>query len=286
MNRISIFYEHIAEAAVQSGLTLEEVCEKVKSFGYDAVEIDAKRLWDEGGAILPLLKKTGLAVNTIYYFYSFGRTEDHMIADEEEIRRVLSLCAPAECKTLLVVCGFLTEDELDRESAAYRTRRDRMRKATARMVALAEQQGVGVVMEDFDGVTAPFSTAEELLWFLENVPGLRCGFDTGNFQYSEEDAAAVLPQFLPYISGIHCKDRGWTKNDGEPKITIHDRPMYPVAVGDGDLDIKGMLTTILQTGYTGVVAAEHFGSAHQLRDMERSALYLKKILKDYYENLA
>lgn len=88
-------------------------------------------------------------------------------------------------------------------------------------------------MEDFDGDNAPFSTAAELLWFMENVPGLRCGFDTGNFLYSEEDAAAVLPDFLPYIAAVHCKDRGWAKNAGDPKITVGGRAMYPVAVGDG-----------------------------------------------------
>ena len=53
--------------------------------------------------------------------------------------------------------------------------------------------------------------------------------------------------------------------------------MYPVAVGDGDLDMAGMVRTILDAGYTGVFAAEHFGSADQLRDMERSAQYLKNL---------
>ena len=87
----------------------------------------------------------------------------------------------------------------------------------------------------------------------------------------------VLPDFLPYISAVHCKDRGWAKNAGEPKITVGGRAMYPVAVGDGDLDMAGMVRTILDAGYTGVFAAEHFGSADQLRDMERSAQYLKNL---------
>ena len=33
MNRLSIFYEHIAEAAEQSGLSLEETCRRVKGCG-------------------------------------------------------------------------------------------------------------------------------------------------------------------------------------------------------------------------------------------------------------
>ena len=222
-NQLSVFYEHIVDAQSQTGLPLETVCEKVKGFGFDFVEIDAKRLFAESETILPMLERAGLGVNCIYYFFDFGAAGG--------------------------------SPEADRAAA----------------------QGVTVVMEDFDGDSAPFSTAAELLWFMQNVPGLRCGFDTGNFLYSEEDAAAVLPDFLPYISAVHCKDRGWAKNAGEPKITVGGRAMYPVAVGDGDLDMAGMVRTILDAGYTGVFAAEHFGSADQLRDMERSAQYLKNL---------
>ena len=284
MNKISIFYEHMADAAKQSGLTMEDVCAKVKAFGYDAVEIDANRIMNEGDVILPMLEKNGLAVNTIYYFYTFGNGENHMEADKVQAEKILSLCAPVKCKNLLCVPGFLTEEEMDRNGEPYQLRRERMAKAIAYLIEIAAKEGVAVSMEDFDGDTAPFSTASELLWFMQNVPGVGCGFDTGNFQYSEEDAVAVLPDFLPYLTGVHCKDRGWTKNGSDPKITIQDRPMYAVAVGDGDLDMAGMLKTILDTGYTGILAAEHFGSNDQLIDMARSASWLKGFLKGYYGN--
>lgn len=280
MNKLSIFYEHIAEAAKQSGLSVEEVCGKVKGFGYDYVEIDAKRLMNEGETILPMLEKAGLGIGGMYYFFDFGADENFEANDRAAAERIVALCAPANCRTILCVPGFLKENELERGSEAYELRRTRMLASLRVLIALAEKEGITVVMEDFDGYAAPFSTAAELLWFMKNADGVRCGFDTGNFLYSEEDAAAVLPDFLPYISGVHLKDRGWTENDGNPKATVLGRKMYPVAVGDGDLDIAGMLRTILETGYTGVLAAEHFDSANQLRDMERSANYLKGLLAD------
>ena len=55
MNRLSVFYEHIAEAARQTGLPLDAVCAKVKGFGFDAVELDAKRLFTECETLLPRL---------------------------------------------------------------------------------------------------------------------------------------------------------------------------------------------------------------------------------------
>ena len=43
MNRISVFYEHMAEAMKQENITLDEVCAAVKRFGFDGVELDANR---------------------------------------------------------------------------------------------------------------------------------------------------------------------------------------------------------------------------------------------------
>ncbi|MNO04946.1 hypothetical protein D3C81_2261480 [compost metagenome] len=41
--KLSVFYEHIRDAAGQSGLSLEEICILVHSFGIDALEMDADR---------------------------------------------------------------------------------------------------------------------------------------------------------------------------------------------------------------------------------------------------
>ena len=283
MNQLSVFYEHIAEAAAQSGLTLEETCRRTKTFGFNLVEMDAKRLLTEEDVILPLLEKADIGIHCIYNFFDFGVGADHLAADRAEAEKVVSLCVRANCSKLLVVAGFLTGDEMERGSEAYIQRRARMAESVKLLVTLATEKSITVVMEDFDSDTAPFSTAEELLWFMENVPGLRCGFDTGNFLYSEQDAAAALPQFLPYISGVHCKDRGLTANDGVSKATVAGRKIYPVAVGSGDLDIERIMVAVLDAGYTCPFVAEHFDSKHQLRDMERSADWMRAVLKEYYE---
>ncbi len=283
MNQLSIFYEHIAEAAEQSGLSLEETCRKVKGFGFDLVEMDAARLLREEDMLLPLLKTSGLGINCLYHFFSLGAKAGCAEEDRAEAEKIVSLAVRANCSRILVVAGFLNEDELDRTSEAYAAHRDRMAEGVRLVVKLAAEKGIAVLMEDFDGVSAPFSTAEELLWFMENVPGLRCGFDTGNFLYSEEDALEALPMLLPYIGGIHCKDRSLTPNDGNIKLTVQGREMYPVAVGDGDLDITVMLHEILASGYKGTVTAEHFDSKHQLRDMERSAVFMRGAINSFYE---
>ena len=75
MNRISVFYEHMAEAMKQENIALDEVCAAVKRFGFDGVELDANRIKNEGDIILPALQKSGLCVNGIYNFFRFRQRD-------------------------------------------------------------------------------------------------------------------------------------------------------------------------------------------------------------------
>ena len=59
---------------------------------------------------------------------------------------------------------------------------------------------------------------------------------------------------------------------------------FTEAVGDGDLPMTAMMDAVLKAGYTGVFTAEHFDSKHQLRDMERSAVYMLNRIKAYAES--
>lgn len=183
MNRISVFYEHMAEAMKQENITLDEVCAAVKRFGFDGVELDANRLKNEVGTILPALQKAGLSVNGIYNFFDFGSANGSPESDSTETLRIIRYCVKINCKFLLAVPGFLTEDEMVRGSAKYEARRLRMAASLTELTAAAAKRGITVVMEEFDNLTAPYSRADELMWFMQHVPGLRCGFDTGNFLY-------------------------------------------------------------------------------------------------------
>lgn len=238
MNRISVFYEHMAEAMKQENIALDEVCAAVKRFGFDGVELDANRIKNEGDIILPALQKSGLCVNGIYNFFDFGSETGSPENDRAESLRVIDCCEKANCKFLLAVAGFLTEDEMVRGSAKYEARRLRMAASLTELTTEAEKHGITVVMEEFDNLTAPYSRADELMWFMRHVPGLRCGFDTGNFLYNEEDAVKSFSLFRPYIASVHCKDRAFTENAGSPCVTVANRKLYPVAVGDGNLPIE------------------------------------------------
>lgn len=280
MHEPVIFHEHILEMARQQGITAVKACEMAKAMGYEGVNMDMNRLKGDFDGTMAPLKQAGLQVHSVYAFTDFGLTEDCFEQDVQAAKENVALVKKAGCKNLLTVAAFLRPEEMDRKSEAYRIRRERVKKAVAAFALEAKENGIQLVMEDFDGRQALFCFGEELLDFVSTVPHLTCAFDTGNFAYAGEDAWAWLPQFLPYITDVHLKDRGLEKNDGDPCIAIDGTPLYPVPVGDGVIPIRAIMKTLLQNGYTGGFAAEHFGSGDQKRDMEKSIAFIRDVLKN------
>lgn len=280
MERAAIFLEHILEAASQQGIGVVDACRKARQMGYTGVNVDMNRLKKDFDGTMAPLREAGLRVHSVYAFTDFGLTEDSFEADQQVARETVALAKRTGTKNMLTVAAFLRPEEMDRNSENYRIRRERVKKAVAFMAKEAKENGIQLSMEDFDGKQALFCFGEELFDFVSTVPDLTCAFDTGNFAYAGEDAWELLPKFLPYITDVHLKDRGLEKNDGSPCIALDGTALYPVAVGGGVIPIRRIMETLLQNGYAGGFAAEHFGSGDQMRDMQKSADFIRCVLEN------
>ncbi|MGB4659265.1 MAG: sugar phosphate isomerase/epimerase family protein [Mobilitalea sp.] len=282
--KISVFYEHIAEAAKQSGKSLAQICGIVRSYGITCIEIEDARLQDREDEIRKLLIESDLTVNCIYAFCDFGNN-----SKDPKIHSVVDMAKRMGADKILIIPGFVREEELLAQNTTLEELKViknnallNMVQALQKTVEYATEQGITVGMEDFDDKIAPFATAEQLLWFMQKVTGLTCAFDTGNFLYSEEDATEALRILKPYIRHVHCKDRSFLKKEGEvPKLIVKNRELYSSPVGSGCIPMKEILTTIMQMGYKGSFAIEHFGSLNQLEDMGQSAAWLLEFEKKY-----
>ncbi len=272
---ISVFYEHILEAAAQENLSVEEVLKIVKSSQIDGVELDYGRLLDkegEGERIYRQLASEGLAVNGVYGFFDFGKKADYL-PGAAFIDQAVGIGA----KSVLIIPGFI-EEGLEKERAEKEIQN--MMAVVRELAAIGREKGITVAMEDFDDIKAPFATAGQLLAFLKQVPGLTCAFDTGNFLYSEEDVIQAFELLAPYIGIVHCKDRSLTPKRGEePKLTVKGRAMYSSPVGFGDIPMKQLISLVKENAgkqnrgdMTFII--EHFDSRHQLEDMQKSAAWL------------
>jgi sugar phosphate isomerase/epimerase len=253
--KLSVFYEHIAEAAEQENKPVSEICKEVVSYGISAVEIENTRLM-EGNEVLDNLKNAGLSISCMYGFFDFAHEAD--IRKEIEM---VNLAEELQIQKIMLIPGLLKEYEF--LPVLYQNRVNKMISVLGNIVSYAKKKNIMVVLEDFDNKKAPYATAKQLLYFLKKIPDLYCAFDTGNFLYSGEDSLAVLPEFIDRIGHVHCKDR-------KPNLES-------CAVGLGCIKMKEIVDKIVDKGYNDYFAIEHFGVPDQLLSMERSAKWFSEI---------
>lgn len=281
---ISVFYEHVAEAANQENMSIPEVLSRIRQAGITGVEMDRGRLSYDSQAE-KYIKEADMSVHGLYQFFDFGYR--YTKKDKKEAQALVDDAVRLQAQ-VLVIPGFIHEEDMDdvmRKEQKIHCDNPRilpvvrkMADAVGGIVDYAQEKGVVVSMEDFDDYHSPIATVEGLLWFLKQVKGLTVAFDTGNFLYSEETAEEVLGQLLPHVKQVHLKDRALRENDGECKATISGRKMYPVAVGSGCIAMEEIVRRLQENGYDGNYAIEHFGSKHQLADMLDSAGYVRSLL--------
>ncbi|MDE5679890.1 MAG: sugar phosphate isomerase/epimerase [Lachnospiraceae bacterium] len=284
--KISVFYDHILQAAEQTGKPLPALLFEVREAGIEAVEMRLSCLL-ENETVLGLLKEAGLSISCLYEFYEMEKG----IASPVEEQHVLAACA-AGAERIIVVPGFLKGREIEErkacagsaeETAAYMEKSVSIRhmaEGLARMTALGRKYGITVTVEDFDDAASPLNGKYGILWFLKEVLYLKFTLDMGNFAHADEDMLAAAALLEPYIVHVHCKDRGVAASKKQGGV---NRGLLPVAVGDGYIPIGMMVKELIRKGYNGYFAIEHFDAPNQEESILRSAAYLRRIAKETVE---
>jgi len=264
--KLSVFYPHILDAAEQTGRSIPEILSVCRELGIRAVEIDAPHLSPEFHH-LSMIQDAGLEIGCVNCFYALDR-----VWEEDMVAAHIQYCLRAGAKMMLIVPGFLDPSEAEILNANIHDK-DRVNNllhnsqtATlikdhlGKIVDLASASGIRVVIEDFDNPCSPISGINGLSWYMEQIKGLYCCFDTGNFITHKEDPLVAWECLNDKILHIHCKDRG----DG------------PVAVGAGNIPFGQLLKNVQAAGYDGILAIEHYGAPDQLSAISASANYLTK----------
>jgi len=120
------------------------------------------------------------------------------------------------------------------------------------------------------------------LRLLENVPGLKLVFDTGNpvftddrsqpAPYPKQSAWEFYEHVREHVAYIHIKDGKWAAAANKPVFTH---------IGEGDGDVRRILADLLQRGYAGGISIEpHLAvvfhdPAQQCEDAVRYANYVE-----------
>ena len=269
--KLSVFYPHILDAAEQTGRSIPEILSVCRDLGIKAVEIDAPHLSPELPH-LSMIQEAGLEVACVNCFYALDK-----VWEEDTVAKHIQYCIRSGAKKMLIVPGFLEPNEADvlnaniydkekvnahlKDSCTATLIRDRLDK----IVKMASVYGIRIVIEDFDNACSPISSINGLSWYLDQVEGLYCCFDTGNFITHNEDPLLAWEALKDKIIHIHCKDRG----EG------------PMSVGAGNIPFPQLMDKATAAGYSGILAIEHYGAPDQLSTISASA----KHLTENYSNL-
>lgn len=269
MNRMTVFYDHIRNAVIQEQLEEQVIFSRLTSAGISGTEIEYQELIGEEGAALAKKLATGnLPISSVYCTF-YWEDPDKTVDYNEVLNRLEQL----DIHNLLAIPGYLKPGQTKEEAHEYYL------PFLKQLCKVAGTHGIQVLMEDFDAANSPCGTASDLKWFFDRIPELGCAFDTGNFLYHAEDSFEVLPLFESRIKYVHCKDRSLTAKPSEtPTTSIDGKDMYSSPVGGGVIKMTEIVQSILDSGYAGTFAIEHFGSMNQFNDMLASASYLKNIL--------
>lgn len=273
--KISVFYEHIFEAAGQRGMTVEDVLKYAKSCGIDLLDCDLWRL-DAREEQRSLFERCGVGVSCIYAHFDF--LHDSPEVSEEKCRRLLGTARYFGAKNVLCIPGFFE---------AGRDRSEQMAKfceGITRMCDIAKEYGVTVTIEDFDDIASPCCKMNDIRYLLDNSEGLRYTFDTGNFRYCLEEAEEAYSLLKDKVSHVHLKDRSYdseraNSDNTNGKADLSGAVMYPAEVCEGVIGIEELIKKLVADGYDGVLAIEHFGAADQLSYMKRSVENILRVVE-------
>lgn len=263
--KISVFIDFLRAITAQRSKTFEEVLEIAADLGITKVDVQQGHLaWVLEN--MPLLEKYGITVGSM-----IARADFIHEPKKEEAEKIIEAAKALKTDNILFVPGFWQEGDDHRECL------ERSLEMTKYLATLAKENGISIGFEDYDGET-PVSESQNMLWYIENIPGTHCIFDTGNFLYEGEDVLEAYGKLKPYITKqVHCKDRALTgRPDEVPSVSKKGFESYPAAVGSGIMPMKEILLDLKENGFDGNLTIELFGSKDYLEDIENSVKFLKE----------
>ena len=269
---ISVFYENIHDGALAAGLQTEDVLRRLRDAGMDSIYISADSWKRDRTMLKESLKKLGLRTGGMHAFCDFPGEKD-----AAPYREIIDLAAESGADNLLFVPGMLSTGNTLRDL-------EQMTEGMKRAQSYGCSVGMPVLMEDYDGLLAPYNCIAGLKYFLDSVEGLGCAFDTGNFAMFHEDELAAFDLFAGKIRTVHLKDRSLSpRHEGDTACLCADgEKVYACAVGSGYIHMDEILRRLRNMDFHGNVIVELYACdpRYFLQDALDSLRWVREQLKD------
>lgn len=267
--KIAVFYENIYDGVQAAGQKMEDALARLKRAGMDMLYISADSWRRDRKALKPQMENLGLQMEGMHAFCDFPKNPD-----TEAYKELIDLAKESGANNFLIVPGFLSTGNSIKDLES-------ITEGVRKTVEYGKNVGMPVLMEDFDGLTAPYNCMAGLKYFLDAVQGLGCAFDTGNFVMFHEDELAAFELFASQIQTVHLKDRIKNKRrEKDTPLTCADgNQVFACAPGSGDICVGEILKRLKARGYGGNVIVEMYccDPGAVLEDIQWSLRWLRSL---------
>lgn len=155
--------------------------------------------------------------------------------------------------------------------------RDTICEGLNKIVEYAKGSGVTITLENFSQHTHPFSTKEEVLYHLENVPGLKYTLDTGNFYCVKDDVLEAYELLKGYIDNMHLKD--WVEYEFGYCVCPNIPVLDGCTMGEGVVPLHELLERMKADNVFDIDCILELNTIEITKnDVEKSTNFIKKYL--------
>lgn len=228
---------------------LEEVIERLSSFGYDAIEIGcaAPHAWpdylstERRKEILKLLKEKNLKVSSMLPAPGGGpgNNPSSPLKEEREFtikhyKDVVKLAHDLECPTVMWIAGWVVYGTTQQEAWEYSL------EGLKEVASYAKDLGVTLVVEPTPADSNLIETADDALLLAEQtgMDNVKVMFDTFHVLYRNEVASDYVYRMKDKLHHVHIAD-----SDRLPP-------------GQGKCDYEAVLKALKDINYDGYLAME------------------------------
>lgn len=155
--------------------------------------------------------------------------------------------------------------------------------ACAQIAQFAAPYGITTSVENHGNMVNASERVRRLIHLVDE-PNFKTTLDVGNFLVVDEDPVPATTQNLPYASIIHLKDfyirperdypgPGWLRTAG-------GKYLLGSIVGYGDMNMRGVLRAVAESGFDGYVSIEFEGIEDCLTGAELGLANAQRILAE------
>lgn len=255
------------------GRSIEEVLDFASEAGFSHIEIGARDVWNEkeGMSVHDAKRRADEvrqrldAVNMKVSAFAAGndflvRSEAEMQHQIERMHHVIALARILGANVLRCDGGWT------KEGVAEEQWFDLMVDGFKRLRDLIEPAGMYAALDNH-GIVTNDADLQVRIFEAVGSPNLGANVDTMNYRWAGHDLETVgrfYKVIAPYALHVHLKDGRGSRAE-----------YVGLALGEGEIDLKGAVDALVEAGYKGVWTVEYEGKTDPLEGYRKGLEWIK-----------